>query len=637
MTMVGPQRHAMDRPNIALATRLFTESTFNSSPARQLPMKNEDNCIEIGYYTHQKSLGEGGFGKVKLATHLKTNQKVAIKMMNKEKLGKDLQRVRIEIEALKVLQHDNIAKLLQVIETKTDIYLILEYCSGGELFDYLISKKRLTESEVRVIMRDLFGVLMFIHDKGFAHRDLKPENILFDGKHTIKLIDFGLAANSSENKSALAFLSTCCGSPAYAAPELLRGNTYSGPAVDVWSAGVLLYSLLVGQLPFDDENIQNLYKKIQIGKYILPTWLTSDVRDLITSMLKTNPAERISVSKVLDHKWIKHGCINAPNLLAKSLIPAAEFDDEALQCCRYIFPELTEEQLRNKIKSFGYHTASYLLLRNNDSGKKFVKESYQRSSANQQPQSFNGANSPRVNAIKRKLGLEIEASSLITPVKKVKEQAPTFVGTPYPNLANTNVAPKPNAASKAVYRPKLMVAIRDPSSSPRTPVTPRLNDKVARRIVSPKMKTNENHFENKIENSPANSPAVCIKSPLREINNHNVLSSPIPPPPKTPVNMNKKPLFKKSTSKKSLLKRIMASATPAKSNVPRKLNVATHSNNITMTSFQEPQECIDRLVDKLTTKGVQCKQKEYGTVFTPSPKSSMFKRLTFVVRKNFTP
>lgn len=260
-------------------------------------------------------------------------------------------------------------------------------------------------------------------------------------------------------------------------------------------------------------------------------------------------------------------------------------------------------------------------------------ESYRRNPVVQQLQLSNGSvNSPRVTAIKRKLGLELEANSsaVVTPIKKIKEQAPTFAGTPYPISAKTNVT-KPNAPTpSALYRPKLVVAIRNPSS-PRTPVTPRLNDKVARRIVSPKMKTNENRFENKIENSPVTG----IKSPLREINNTNVIASPLPPP-RTPVNVGKKTTFKPSTSKKSLLKRIMASATPAKSNVPRKLNITTHSNNITMTTFQEPQECIDRLVETLTTKGVQCKQKEYGTLFPPPAKSSMLKRLTFVVRKNFT-
>lgn len=291
-------------------------------------------------------------------------------------LQQDLQRVRIEIEALKVLQHDNIAKLLQVIETKTEIYLILEYCSGGELFDYLISKKRLTESEVRVIIKDLFQVLMYIHNRGFAHRDLKPENILFDDQHRIKLIDFGLAANSSKNKASLAFLSTCCGSPAYAAPELLRGQTYSGPAVDVWSAGVLLYSLLVGQLPFDDDNINNLYKKIQVGRFTMPQFLSPEVKDLIGCMLRVNPAERISVPKVLDHRWTRKGGPSQQQLnLLKS--PPNVLDVDAFTCCQLLFPQLTKDQLLAKIKDFGYHTASYLLLKNNPNACKLIKETNQ--------------------------------------------------------------------------------------------------------------------------------------------------------------------------------------------------------------------------------------------------------------------
>ncbi|OTF77362.1 maternal embryonic leucine zipper kinase-like protein [Euroglyphus maynei] len=331
-------------------------------------MTTEDICLEAGYYLHKKPLGEGGFGKVRLATHLRTNQKVAIKMMNKQKLGQDLQRVRIEIEALKVLQHENIAKMLQVIETDTDIYLVLEYCSGGELFDYLIAKRRLTETEVRIIMKDLFKVLLYIHNRGFAHRDLKPENILFDNNHKIKLIDFGLAANSSKNKAALAFLQTCCGSPAYAAPELLRGLTYSGPAVDVWSAGILLYSLLVGQLPFDDENMNNLYKKIQIGRFTMPQWLSADVRDLIATMLRSNPTDRITVAKALDHRWIRKGFTSLspsvpPPIPQYGPLSPNSIDPKVFSYLLQLFPKMSDVELRARLKLFGYVTSTYLLLK----------------------------------------------------------------------------------------------------------------------------------------------------------------------------------------------------------------------------------------------------------------------------------
>lgn len=638
--MVGPQRHAMNGnaqdTKIPLCTKLFTETM--ASPMRT--SQNEDNNIEVGYYLHKKTLGEGGFGKVRLATHIKTNQKVAIKMMNKEKLGQDLQRVRIEIDTLKILQHENIAKLLQVIETNSDIYLVLEYCSGGELFDYLISKKRLTEGEVKVILEDLFNVLLYIHDRGFAHRDLKPENILFDEKHKIKLIDFGLAANSSQNKSGLSFLSTCCGSPAYAAPELLRGMTYSGPAVDVWSAGVLLYSLLVGQLPFDDDNINNLYKKIQNGRFFMPQWLSSDVRGLISSMLKTNPSERISVKQVLEHKWLKRTSSTLkptikPNNLNESVI-MEEFDEEAFKCCRSLFPELSEGQLRVNITKFGYHTATYLLLRNNSEAKNRISQISKTNSLQNKTNSSNRPNldSPRIVTIKRKLMLDTENHA--TPVKRTKDnviQTPIQTKTPT-NPKNPTKLPVLNDRNRLI---QLVHNRNTPNvvQSPRTPVW--MGDKLARRIISPKMKTNENNCpsnpvnSNKVDKVNSNDTTdklATIKSPLREINNH-VKSTPTKTP-HTPINVAKRQL-KASTSKKSLLKRLIGSATPAKSNSPRKLDISTHSNNITMTSFQNPQECIDRLVHTLTSKGVDCVQKEYETFNLKRPISS---KPTFLVRKN---
>lgn len=171
-------------------------------------------------------------------------------------------------------------------------------------------------------------------------------------------------------------MQTCCGSPAYAAPELLKGLTYSGPAVDVWSAGVLLYSLLVGQLPFDDDNVNNLYKKIQIGQFIIPQWLSADVRDLISSMLKTNPVDRITVAKALEHRWIKKGFIDNSFTSTSVSSPIEVIDPKAFQCCKLLFPKYSEQELKCKLKDFGYITSTYLLLRNNPEAIKVIKFFY---------------------------------------------------------------------------------------------------------------------------------------------------------------------------------------------------------------------------------------------------------------------
>lgn len=242
----------------------------------------------------------------------------------------------------------------------TPLSCYIQHCSGGELFDYIVAKSRLTERESQKIMGSLIHCLAYIHSMGFAHRDLKPENILFDKNHQIKLIDFGLAANPSGAKQQSLFtLETCCGSPAYAAPELISGHVYSGPAVDVWSAGVILYALLVGQLPFDDENMTKLYKKIQCGKFHMPAYLSPDAKALLSCMIQIDPKKRIAIRDLLEHPWIKP---HLPNLSFE--VQKNNIDDEVLWQVHKYFPTTTYTELRSGIiKGFGYQTATYWLMK----------------------------------------------------------------------------------------------------------------------------------------------------------------------------------------------------------------------------------------------------------------------------------
>jgi serine/threonine protein kinase len=216
-----------------------------------------------------------------------------------------LPRVKIEINAMKDLRHQHICQLMQVIETDEKIFMILEYCPGGELFDYIVAKDRLSESEARFFFRQIISALAYIHSKGYAHRDLKPENLLLDDNQCLKLIDFGLCAKPKGGMENL--LSTCCGSPAYAAPELIAGKSYLGAEADLWSMGVLLYALLCGYLPFDDDNINILYKKIQSGKYEAPTWLSADSLNLLSELLQVDPKRRLTMQQLIYHAWIMKG------------------------------------------------------------------------------------------------------------------------------------------------------------------------------------------------------------------------------------------------------------------------------------------------------------------------------------------
>ncbi len=169
------------------------------------------------------------------------------------------QKIRREIKILKLFRHPHIIRLYEVIETPTDIFLVMEYVDGGELFEYIVQRGRLLETEARKFFQQIISGIEYCHRYMVVHRDLKPENLLLDSDKNIKIADFGLSNMMLDGN----FLKTSCGSPNYAAPEVITGKLYAGPEVDVWSCGVILYALLCGKLPFDEETIPSLFKKIR--------------------------------------------------------------------------------------------------------------------------------------------------------------------------------------------------------------------------------------------------------------------------------------------------------------------------------------------------------------------------------------
>eukprot|EP00934_Nitzschia_sp_Nitz4_P006442 Nitzschia sp. Nitz4//scaffold35_size145790//57757//60038//NITZ4_003022-RA/size145790-augustus-gene-0.115-mRNA-1//1//CDS//3329549100//6432//frame0 len=264
----------------------------------------EQAPVQIGQFILEKNLGIGAFGKVKLATHVVTGHKVAVKILNKAKikqLGME-EKVRREINILHLCTHPHIIRLYEVIDTPTDIFLVNEYVSGGELFDYIVSKGRLSADEARNFFHQIISGVEYCHFQKIVHRDLKPENLLLDAKLNIKIADFGLSNLMRDGD----FLRTSCGSPNYAAPEVISGNLYAGPEVDVWSCGVILYALLCGSLPFDDESIPSLFRKIKSGMYSLPTYLSQLAKNLIPRMLEVDPMKRITIPEIRLHPWFQH-------------------------------------------------------------------------------------------------------------------------------------------------------------------------------------------------------------------------------------------------------------------------------------------------------------------------------------------
>ncbi|KAJ5124511.1 uncharacterized protein N7515_008336 [Penicillium bovifimosum] len=254
----------------------------------------------LDQYQTLKVLGEGSFGKVKLAIHQPSGRQVALKIISRRKLlSRDMVgRVEREIQYLQLLRHPHIIKLYTVIATKTDIVMVLEYAER-ELFDYLVRKGRCGDDEARKFFQQIICAVEYCHRHKIVHRDLKPENLLIDNQKNVKIADFGLSNIMTDGN----FLKTSCGSPNYAAPEVISGKLYAGPEVDVWSCGVILYVLLVGRLPFDDDYIPALFKKIAAGTFHIPGYISSGAARLIRAMLQVHPVHRITIPEIRMDPW----------------------------------------------------------------------------------------------------------------------------------------------------------------------------------------------------------------------------------------------------------------------------------------------------------------------------------------------
>ncbi|KAK8582153.1 hypothetical protein V6N12_072346 [Hibiscus sabdariffa] len=248
-----------------------------------------------------RTLGEGTFAKVKFARNSETGEPVAIKILDKEKVLKHkmAEQIKREIATMKLIKHPNVVRLYEVMGSKTKIFIVLEFVTGGELFDKIVNNGRMREDEARKYFHQLINAVDYCHSRGVYHRDLKPENLLLDAYGNLKISDFGLSALSKQVRDD-GLLHTTCGTPNYVAPEVLDDGGYDGATADLWSCGVILFVLLAGYLPFDDSNLMNLYKKISAAEFTCPPWLSFSAMKFIARILDPNPMTSNMFSLIAD-------------------------------------------------------------------------------------------------------------------------------------------------------------------------------------------------------------------------------------------------------------------------------------------------------------------------------------------------
>uniref|UniRef100_A0A674NPU5 MAP/microtubule affinity-regulating kinase 3 n=1 Tax=Takifugu rubripes TaxID=31033 RepID=A0A674NPU5_TAKRU len=294
-------------PRFDLPPPQESKSSGRSSMSRcrnSVSTTTSEDQPHIGNYRLLKTIGKGNFAKVKLARHVLTGKEVAVKIIDKTQLNSSsLQKLFREVRIMKLLNHPNIVKLFEVIETEKTLYLVMEYASGGEVFDYLVAHGRMKEKEARAKFRQIVSAVQYCHQKCIVHRDLKAENLLLDADMNIKIADFGFSNEFTLGNK----LDTFCGSPPYAAPELFQGKKYDGPEVDVWSLGVILYTLVSGSLPFDGQNLKELRERVLRGKYRIPFYMSTDCENLLKKFLILNPSKRGSLEQIMRDRWMNVG------------------------------------------------------------------------------------------------------------------------------------------------------------------------------------------------------------------------------------------------------------------------------------------------------------------------------------------
>ena len=342
-------------------------------------IKSNKSEYKIGGYLIENNLGEGTFGKVKLGIYIKNGEKVAIKIINKKKLKDKNDQIHLkrEIDLLQKLNHINIISVYEIFENIDNYYIVMEYCSKGELFNYIVNKRRLNESEAAYFFYQLINGLEYIHSIGISHRDIKPENLLLTSNYILKIIDFGLSNYYEENLNK--FLKTPCGSPCYSSPEMVSGKSYDGFKVDIWSCGIVLFAMLCGYLPFDDKSDDKIiFKKIVECEIKYPFFLSDMSRDIITKLLIKDPNKRITIKQIKMHPFylkgkqkyeLDLGIVNKSKIITtlteRSFFKSINFKENEREKNENIKNEEKENKRNNEIQNIKIFS-NYSIDENND-------------------------------------------------------------------------------------------------------------------------------------------------------------------------------------------------------------------------------------------------------------------------------
>ncbi|KAL0904400.1 hypothetical protein M5K25_026504 [Dendrobium thyrsiflorum] len=401
--------------------------------------------MKQGKYELGRTLGEGNFGKVKFARRIDDGEAFAVKILDRKRIL-DLkidEQIKREIATLKLLKHPNVVRLVEVSASKTRIYMVLEYINGGELFDQIATKGRLSEQVGRKLFQQLIDGISYCHDRGVYHRDLKPENVLIDANGKIKISDFGLSA-LSQHLGNDGLLHTTCGSPNYIAPEVIANRGYDGAMSDIWSCGVILYIILVGTLPFDDRNLAVLYQKIIKGDTQIPKCLSQGAQNMLRRILDPNPRSRINVSQIKEDVWFK-----------QDYTPAVPYDDDTYPDDESLSLKVSNEadehrNIPTQINAFELIGMSSCLDLSGFFEKEDVSERKIRFTSNYSPKTL----FEKIDEIITEMGFQVQSGN-----RKIMRQTRVFTTSRSP--CSVSVAAEVFELSKSLYVVELRKAYGD--------------------------------------------------------------------------------------------------------------------------------------------------------------------------------